>query len=183
MPQTVDQLLTQLTQRYLDAYEKSVGHLPISSDLAELESPCKVKLVDDGVMWRSVTRQQWADFSNVENGIEISLNDDAKTFFSCQYSGDITVAWQGKPLTLIQVWSDEDFVRLQENMLGHLVTQRRLKLKPTLFIGTIESEIDVISVCNITGNVLLERLGTDQREVLADNLAEFLSALDIEVIQ
>lgn len=183
MPQTVDQLLTELTQRYIAAYEKSLGHLPVSSDLSELDSPCKVKLVEDGVMWQPVTRQQWADFSNVENGIEISLNDDAKTFFSCQYSGDITASWQGKPLTLIQVWSDDDFVRLQENMLGHLVTQRRLKLKPTLFIATIESEIDVISVCNITGNVLLERLGTDQREVLAESLVEFLNALDIEVVE
>ena len=74
--------------------------------------------------------------------------------------------------------SEEDFQRVQENLIGHLVVQKRLKLSPTLFIATLESELDVISVCNLSGEVVKETLGTAKRLTLSPSLAGFLNQLE-----
>lgn len=59
--------------------------------------------------------------------------------------------------------------------------QRRLKQKPTVFIATTEDEMAVVSVCNLSGNVILEKLGTAQREVLTADLETFLEQLEPKV--
>lgn len=86
-------------------------------------------------------------------------------------------AFEGEPLELVQVWSESDFVRVQENLIGHLLMQQRLRQTPTLFIGTTASELTIISLCNLSGQVLREQVGGKRREVLAADLAGFLTRL------
>lgn len=181
MADSANQALFDVAHRYVQKYKTIFDSLPVNEELTDLPSECLQGESESGVLWSPVQRSQPASFGNVEKGIELEVHDDIKAFYGAQYSADIPVSWRGESLTLLQVWSDDDFVRLQENILGHLVTQRRLKLKPTVFIATTSKDMEVISICNLTGNVIWETLGTKKRQVLAVDLATFLAEVEPEV--
>ncbi|MGF1760817.1 SecY-interacting protein [Photobacterium sagamiensis] len=174
--------LSEFSTRFLQAWCDAGQGFPRSGDLVGLVSPC-VK-VDDGyeVTWTPVARNPMGDLAGVEKGIELCLHEDITAFYGAQFSGDMTARFQGEghdiEFDLLQAFSNEDVQRLQENILGHLVTQRRLKLKPTVFIGALEKEDKVIAICNMTGQVVLETLGKNIPEVLAEDVASFLRQLE-----
>ncbi|MFV0575512.1 MAG: SecY-interacting protein [Vibrio sp.] len=182
MNHNIAQALAVLTNEFVDKWQEAYQGFPTANEMVGIPSPCvQHDSGNDSVEWLPQERDSLADFSGLERGIELEIHCDIKAFYGSQYSADLTLSWKGKPFTLLQVWSDDDFVRLQENILGHLVTQRRLKLKPTVFIGTTDAELDVISICNITGEVLLERLGTNKRDVLCSDVEQFLLQCQVEV--
>ncbi|UJF18912.1 SecY-interacting protein [Vibrio sp. SS-MA-C1-2] len=173
--------LIALSQQYVELWQQQRETLPYNRDVLGMASPCLVKEDDDGVFWQPVTREISADFSNVERGIELTLHNDIKSFYGGLYSAEIQVqfssAEHSQQCELIQIWSEDDFIRLQENILGHLVMQRRLKISPTVFIAATDDEFEIISICNQSGEILLETVGTKKRQVLADNLSQFISQL------
>ncbi|MGL5550897.1 MAG: SecY-interacting protein Syd, partial [Plesiomonas shigelloides] len=73
--------------------------------------------------------------------------------------------------------------RLQENLIGHLVAQRQRKCTPTLFVALTDDDNQIVSVCNLTGAVVLERLGSSEHTVLADNLVAFLGGLQPRIAE
>ncbi|MCG3729433.1 SecY-interacting protein [Vibrio cincinnatiensis] len=178
MAHLVAPALLSFTQRYCDAYQQQHQSLPCSDAFVGLPSLCIQKQEGENVYWRAYQRDSVASLQAVEQGIELTLHPDIAPFYGSQYCADMPARWRDVALTLLQVWNEDDYVRLQENMLGHLVMQRRLKQKPTVFIATTDDDMVVISICNLTGNVIRETLGRSQREVLCADVADFLDQLE-----
>lgn len=179
----VKQHLTDFTARYISGWQQIAGHPPASEEYYGIPSPCIVETRDTHVLWLPQSIQQTGTLENVERALDIRLREDIQAFYTVQYAGDMQAVFLDREMTLLQVWSEEDFIRLQENLIGHLVTQRRLKLSPTLFIATTASELEIISVCNVSGHVFLEQFGSKNRHILSENLPEFLQTLQPQIRQ
>ncbi|MDJ1655247.1 SecY-interacting protein [Raoultella sp. Ech2A] len=170
--------LQAFTQRYCDAWQQQRASLPRSEELYGIPSPCISATDGDAVFWQPQPFSLPANISAVERAFDIVVQQPAHSYYTTQFAGDMQARFAGETMTLLQAWSPDDFQRMQENLIGHLVVQKRLKLSPTLFIATLDSELDVISVCNVSGEVLKETLGTRRRTTLSASLASFLNQLD-----
>ena len=176
MQQTAD-ALRDFTLRYLTHWQQTHGHLPASEDLFGVPSPCISETRGEQVLWQPQPFSLPASLDAVERALEIRLQPDITAFYTSQFAGDMRAQCGQRELTLLQVWSEADFVRMQENLIGHLVMKRRLKETPTLFIATTESDTEIVSVCNLSGEVVLEQPGVKKREVLSNGIEKFLISL------
>lgn len=169
---------TTFTTRYCDAWHEKHGTWPQSADLYGVPSPCIISSQDDYVIWQPQPNTAEQNVNAVERAMDLVVQPAVHAFYATQFAGDMPAHLGDLTLTLLQTWSEDDLQRVQENLIGHLVTQKRLKLSPTLFIATLDSELDVISVCNLSGEVIKETIGTRNRETLAPSLADFLTRLE-----
>jgi len=176
MQQTVD-ALREFTARYCNAWQQRTGHAPASQALYGVPSPCIVATQADEVWWQPQPFTLPATLEAVERALDLQLQQDVAAFYTAQFAGDMAARFEQRELSLLQVWSEEDFVRLQENLIGHLIMKRRLKQTPTLFIAATESEQEIVSLCNLSGEIILEQPGSKKREVLAQNIQIFLTNL------
>ncbi len=142
-----------------------------------MPSPCIVGHRDDEVLWLPQPFTPAATLDTVETALGLRLQPDAQCSYTQQYAGDLHAKFGVHRLSLLQVWSEDDFIRLQENLIGHFVAQKCLKLSPTLFLATTESEMTLVLLCNGSGNVVSEQIGSDKRLLLAATLKNFLDAL------
>ncbi|HEY3985341.1 SecY-interacting protein [Cedecea sp.] len=174
--------LEGFTRRFCELWQQDTGGWPASEALYGIPSPCIVTTTGGDVRWQPQPFSPAADLSAVERALDIALQPGIHAFYTTQFAGDMPAVHGSISLTLLQAWSEDDFQRVQENLIGHLVTQKRLKLSPTLFLATTDDEMDVVSLCNLTGEVVLERIGTPQRTVLSASLPHFLTTLTPQVI-
>lgn len=170
--------LQAFTERYCNAWHESRGSWPQSEELYGIPSPCIISSADNYVVWQPKPFTLKQNVNPIEQALDIVVQPALHAFYTTQFAGDMPARFGEERLTLLQTWSEDDFLRVQENLIGHLVTQKRLKLSPTLFIATLDSELDVISLCNLSGEIIKEKLGTRQRNVLAPDLASFLQQLE-----
>ncbi|MEH0875956.1 SecY-interacting protein [Pectobacterium cacticida] len=169
--------LIAFTQRYVAGWQQEKGHLPASEALYGVPSSCVAESHEGTVYWTPQPFTLPTVLDGVERALDISLHPDVHAFYTAQYAGDMAARYDAISCQLLQVWSEDDFSRMQENLIGHLLTQKRLKLTPTLFLATTDSDMTIVSLCNVSGEIILETFGTNKRQVLAPTLTTFLSHL------
>ena len=155
-------------------------------------SPCEVGTpfaadshwqTDRLVHWRPVPRADQAsglpnDFAGLENALETELHPDFKAYFSSYWSGTLECTASEGHVSLLQLWNPQDIDRLIENMIGHVLGQRRARGPLSLFVACTEADSDLIlSIENASGAVLLERPGSKPLRTVAASLGELLDGL------
>lgn len=146
---------------------------------ADWHSPCVTEVSDEQntCSWQAIKRDDYADLTNINNALAMELHQDIVAFYCGFYAPTLEAEFNNNKLSLIQVWNEEDFTILQENIIGHLLMKQKLKQTPTVFIAATDDDQYIISLDNQSGAVMLEMVGKEPKRQLADNLADFINQL------
>ncbi|MED5524480.1 MAG: SecY-interacting protein [Pseudomonadota bacterium] len=162
----------------LSALERLFSRIPQDHDCWRYQpdpdwpSPCE----GDG-RWHPVKREPAGDFANVESALELELHPSIKAYFSHYFMEYLRVGHQRGEVQLLGAWNAQDFERLQQNIIGHVLMKRRLKQPVTVFFACTDDDNFMLSIDNQSGEVVLEPVGKEATEVLAPSLAAFLDSL------
>lgn len=178
-----NQVLTSLTsfqQRIKDALAAQGRSSLVTIHDSQWLSPCEVGKAEDGeeIAWDFYKLPQALNFENVEKALELKLHEDIKTYFGSFYSENLAATNPDGDLELLQAWNQDDFERLQENLIGHVLMKRRLKQPVTLFIGVTDAEDIIITLDNESGEVWAEQVGCKPHKFLATSISEFIDSLE-----
>lgn len=152
---------------------------------ADWFSPClllgKEQLADvaDGeqTAWRPMLQPASSHLGDLATALEIEIHPQLETLFCRYYGHDLPATTERGDLDILQAWNQDDFERLQKNLISHVLMKRRLKQPETLFFATTDQEDFIISIDVASGNVMLEQVGKVPKEVLADDLNSFIKSL------
>ncbi|OCG20301.1 MULTISPECIES: SecY-interacting protein [unclassified Gilliamella] len=165
--------LLDFTTLWIDQFK----YAPQSEELHAIPSPCILKTEYLTVFWQPFLLEPPRDLTIVEQVVGITLHPSAHIFYGTQYAGNMTAKFANTHLTLIQAWNDDDFSTLEQNLIAHLSQQKRLKRIPTIFIASTDDSTTIISLNNLTGEVVKEDLITGELITLANDLISFFNQL------
>lgn len=178
MNNTIQIQLFALFDRQQRLWQKHNSSSLVQRSDPDWPSPCQVgEALNEYIQWKPIKRQPREDMNNIEDALEIQLHPSIVDFFCSTYADSIPCLYNEHPIDLIQVWNEEDFELLQENMIAHFLMQKKLKQPASMFIASCTDDMQIVSILNETGQVQLETLGKGQERILAENLAEFLADL------
>ncbi len=144
----------------------------------EQVSPCQYGDVVDGeVHWHPVKADPALDLSKTQQALELEFPPQLIEFYTSHFGGGLKVRHERGELELLMSWHQADFERLQQNIIAHILMKRRLKQRDTVFIAATDHDDYLVSVLVATGEVYLEKVGMEVKELLATDLATFLQQL------
>jgi len=189
---SLSEMILQFSSDYIQHYKDINGCLPLTEFDDQWLSPCAQEIVDDNaVFWqptifssdKNTTKEEQhrllelSTFNNIELALDVKLHTDIKTYFTTIFSENLEAECNDGMLFLLFAWNAEDFTRLQENIIGHLLMKQQLKQAETIFFAVTDEDDMIISIMNDTGEVWVERVGCKPHKKLSDSLAEFLIQL------
>ncbi|WP_371189160.1 SecY-interacting protein [Thalassotalea maritima] len=168
-------LVSQYRQYHLDNFNE----LPKVEHDPAWPSPCEVGQpdTDNLVNWQPVAINESLSFDNVEKALDLTLHSDIKNYFTSVYSEAIPCSCKEGDLELLFAWNFDDFQRLQQNLIGHVLMKRRLKQSPTLFFAVTDAEEINLVIDNETGAVWAEPVGLEPNKLIAPSLVDFIDML------
>lgn len=117
--------LTTFTTRYCDAWHEKQGTWPQSADLYGVPSPCIISSLEDYVIWQPKPNNGEQNVNAVERAMDIVVQPAVHAFYATQFAG-YARALCGHDADAVADPSEDDLQRVQENLIGHLVTQNAL---------------------------------------------------------
>lgn len=175
---TLSDLLLKLGLDYVEAFKEKHGHLPVVEKDPEWPSPCvQEEFSHEADLWQPVACRDELSFENVEHALDLVLHPEVKQYFTSLYSESFDATCSEGNLSLLFPWSEKDFERLQENIIGHVLMKQKLKQEVTIFFALTDQEDFILTVDNATGAVWVEQVGKAPHKKLADSLKEFIQML------
>lgn len=179
LPNTsVKNTLLAFTTSYIEKYHEVHHQLPVVVSDKDWVSPCEQgQSNEEESYWKPIKIDGDLNFENVEKALEFSLHQDIKDYFTCVYSESIEAESEDGKLSLLLPWNKDDFERLQQNLIGHIMMKQKLKQNITIFFAVTDEDDMIISIDNETGAVWVEQVGCLPHKKLANNLVEFIAGL------
>ncbi|MEW6992446.1 SecY-interacting protein [Colwelliaceae bacterium 6441] len=185
MKTTSAQLKTNIinfSEKYLEQYQQKLNHLPLVEIDEQWPSPCLQDKFDDSLMcWRPVSVKDELLFNNLEEALELTMHPSIKEYFTTIYSDNIPATSSEGHLQLLFAWSQDDFSRLQENLIGHVLMKQKLKQTITLFFAVTDDDSIMLTVDNETGEVWAEKVGCKPHKKIAHSLSEFIQNIQPDI--
>ena len=171
--------LQHFHDKFLNMHREQRQSLPLVEHDNQWLSPCEQGEADSNAMvqWQPVQCPETLGFDNMEHALGFAIHPDIKAFYGSFYSGNLPAITDDGRLELLQVWNRDDFDRLQENLLGHIMMKRKRKQAITLFLGLTDHDEIIISINNDTGEIWAESVGKEPHKFLSRNLATFINTL------
>jgi len=174
--------IIQLSAAYVVKYTEILAHLPLVEKDEQWPSPCLLQEYNDGFMcWKPVKIKDKLTFENIEQALEIKLHPSISQYYTVIYSENIPATCEEGHLQLLFAWSEQDFERLQQNIIGHIMMKQKLKQELTIFFAVTDDDNVLLSVNNSTGEVWAEKVGCQSHKKMADNLFEFIKDLQPDI--
>jgi SecY interacting protein Syd len=185
MKTTVSQLkdnILAFSHAFLEQYQEKLNHLPLVEHDEQWPSSCLQGKFDELYMcWQPVEATTSLSFENLENALELTIHPSIVEYFTSIFSDSIPATCSEGHLQLLFAWSESDFFRLQENLIGHILMKQKLKQEVTLFFAITDDENIILSVNNRTGEVWAEKIGCKPHKKIAESLGDFIAGLQPDI--